>query len=759
MGPYVILEVLNNTNVRLCLSNTKTNIVHVNKIKHAKIPPPTTPTTPSQASPILTVSHPRQNKHGYKTVYEIRQEYSVRHNQPDDMELRATAFCLFITQTAALIGYDLSGPTLNISTFSAVDPLNCETEEEAPIIKEKAIQLLQLSEFQSAEVTQCHVEIDRTVFHCGMHSHVSAVNNGLQIYLMNIPSDTCQMLHHTGTLYVTPSAQITGVVSNSSTTRSLTLSGKIDNDCTCFGSTYSDPYGTWNSVVVQAVIRIKIRTHVAAVKIATNEIILQSGERCTVQQGSCLDSEDGFSYWVNSPTDYCKFNNYDVLYEGKATLVEVEDNQGLSLYSVTSQGTTFALARTTSTKVCGYTLVHNEHPKLFILETENGGHFKSKSTIAINNLDIFAYVNSKFVYVEKHLKTQMIQLYRDVMNQRCALERQILHNALTLIHVAPAEVATTIGREHGFMAIPRGEVIHIVKCIPVVCQVRHTDTCYDELPVTYKNISLFITPIHCILTRSGTRKDCSELMPNMFKIHGLWYRLTPKPVESLPPTPLKPLTKATWRYVNPHNLADGGIYSPEDLEKLKEHIMFPIERPAIVNSLAQGVTGREYSTQALHLHNLFDETTLNKLAESTGKRIWSGFVTFGSFTAGIMGVYLTVRVIKAAVSTISNGVTLHSVYGWSLHLLGAVWSSLTHSFLFLSQRKISNDIRDSGSNPTNPDQPHDPPNPKLEDAKQHPEPTEEVNPLSNGHLYPSLRRWLEKPCRGTADRPRSYEAR
>ncbi|CAK9834636.1 Retrovirus-related Pol polyprotein from transposon 412 [Anthophora retusa] len=734
-GPYLIVEVLNSTNVRLRLSHNKTKIVHVNKLKHARTPLPTT-TASSPPPSTSTVSHLIQNRSEYKTANEVRQEHSVQRKEPDNMDLRATTLCLLVTQAAALIGYDCSGPTLNVSTFSAVDPLDCEAEEKAPIVKERAIQLLQLSEFQSAEVTQCHVEIDRTIFHCGMHSHISAVNNGRQIYLMNIPRDACQMLHRTGTLYVTPSTQITGVATNSSTARSLTLSGKIENDGTCFGSTFSDPYGTWNSVVVQAVIRIKIRTHIAAVKLATNEIILQSGQRCLVQQGSCLDSEDGFSYWDNSPTDYCKFNNYDVLYEGKATLVEDEDNQGLSLYSVTSQGTTFALARTTSTKVCGYTLIHTEHPKLFILETEKEGHFKTRTPIAINNLDIFAYVNSKFVYVEKHLKTQIIQLYRDVVKQKCALERQIMHNAITLIHVTPAEVATTIAKEHGFMAIASGEVIHIVKCIPVVCQVRHTDTCYDELPVTYKNTSLFITPIHHILTRSGTRKDCSELMPNMFRIHGLWYRLTPKPVESLPPTPLKPLTKATWKYVNPHNLADGGIYSPEDLAKLKEHIMFPIERPAIVNSLAQGATGREYSSQALQLYNLFDETTLNKLAESTGKRIWSGFITFGSFTAGIMGIYLAIRVIKAAVSTIINGIALHSVYGWSLHLLGAAWSSLTHFFLFLSQRKTNDEIGDTQANT---ERTRNPPNPKQADTEE--QATETVNQctLQNERLYPSFK--------------------
>lgn len=74
---------------------------------------------------------------------------------------------------------------------------------------------------------------------------------------------------------------------------------------------------------------------------------------------------------------------------------------------MTTQETTFALTKTTEMSLCGYKLIQTEHPKLFILETQRGHTFKTKTKISIDNLDIFFYVNSKFVYVEKHVKTQL----------------------------------------------------------------------------------------------------------------------------------------------------------------------------------------------------------------------------------------------------------------------------------------------------------------------------------------------------------------
>ena len=73
--------------------------------------------------------------------------------------------------------------------------------------------------------------------------------------------------------------------------------------------------------------------------------------------------------------------------------------------------------------------------------TDNVCGYKNKNKLGIENLDIFAYVNSKFVYVEKHIKTQIRSLYRDVLIQRCHLESQTLKNAVAIATQAPDEFA------------------------------------------------------------------------------------------------------------------------------------------------------------------------------------------------------------------------------------------------------------------------------------------------------------------------------
>ena len=69
-----------------------------------------------------------------------------------------------------------------------------------------------------------------------------------------------------------------------------------------------------------------------------------------------------------------------------------------------------------------------EHSKLLILETKKGESFAARKRLSVENLDIFTYINSKFIY-EKYIRSQMNLLYRDVLKQRCNLEQQVLKGA------------------------------------------------------------------------------------------------------------------------------------------------------------------------------------------------------------------------------------------------------------------------------------------------------------------------------------------
>lgn len=92
----------------------------------------------------------------------------------------------------------------------------------------------------------------------------------------------------------------------------------------------------------------------------------------------------------------------------------------------------------------------------------------------VQNLDLFMYVNSKFVHIEIHIRTQMEQLYFDVITQKCKLEQQTLRNALLIARQNPHEFAYILMQAPGYMAITAGEGIHVIECFPVEVKIRHS---------------------------------------------------------------------------------------------------------------------------------------------------------------------------------------------------------------------------------------------------------------------------------------------
>lgn len=590
-----------------------------------------------------------------------------------------------ISSVNAIIGYDCGGHLMNITTISLLGVDDCDLNVKVANSTDVYVQLLQLSNYNYAEVIQCKVEVSKTIHYCGMHSHISAVRNGRSEYLHETTHLTCLRMFTDGVLSMGAANIIEGLKPNQTVYRSLTLAGTVNNDGTCKGTQYSDPYGTWNDVIVQAVVRISLKSSYVPVNLNNGKIILKSGTTCSLSEGFCIDSDDGYTYWKPMPTSSCNFQQYDVLYEGTARKIQDDSDNSKSpvVYSLVTQDITFALTKTTEQPLCGYTLLRTEHPKLFILETQRGNTFASRGTIPVNNLDIFAYVNSKFVYVEKHIRSQMTSLYHNVLQQRCELEKQVLKNTLSFATLLPDDFAYRLMKGPGYMAVVAGEVVHIVKCIPVELMARPVEKCYNEFPVSFVNSSWFITPKSRILTKFGTERECNNLLPMMYRIEDTWIQLLPKTIEALPPQNLKPMTKLTWKYITPGPLAVSGIYSEQEIEKLRDHIMFAAEKPALLHSVARGMSGHPTSDGA-SFYNLFDQDTLDRIAKDTASKVWEGFITFGSASAGIFGIFIIIRLIKVIIDTTIHGYALHSVYGCSLHLIGAIWSSVTHLLIYLA---------------------------------------------------------------------------
>ena len=178
-------------------------------------------------------------------------------------------------------------------------------------------------------------------------------------------------------------------------------------------------------------------------------------------------------------------------------------------------------------------------------------------------------------------------MYRDVLLQQCNLERETLKSALAIATQTPDEFAYNLMKGPGYMAVTSGEVVHVIKCIPVEVLIQHGNECHGELQVMKENSTYFLTPRTHIIKTRRTRVTYDAILPSYYLVEGSWYKLLPKPTEGVEPITIQPSAQAAWEYVSQASLATSGIHTKKGLEDLQDRIMFPVERSSLLNDVAR----------------------------------------------------------------------------------------------------------------------------------------------------------------------------
>ncbi|KAL7289959.1 hypothetical protein TKK_0015692 [Trichogramma kaykai] len=511
-----------------------------------------------------------------------------------------------------IYGFDCGTKLTNITTISLVDVGDCDIDTPEVEIDKINAQLIQINDYGMVHVRECKLLMKRTIYYCGMHSHVSPAANGEVAFYKEMSRDECDLLQVTGT-YNGFDKRIVNIKRNDTTTTPMTFAGKINADKSCeAASSYEDPYGTFDNVVVTGYIIIEIKDYEAKIDLTTNKLLLSSGVTCKASERKCINDDGSNVYWDKPTEDTCGMLKYAVIYEGFIDKV-IDNGDNTIMYMLETEEYSFSLLRKSEENICGTTFVRLEHPRLQIVENAHKNTLLRKSDIAAANIDIFAYINLKFVYVEKHLKGQIKRMYQN-MKSKCDLERRVIENALSIAAMSPAEAGHKLMKEEGYLAISAGESLHLLRCRKVDLTLRKVNSCYDQLPVKMGNESLFLAPRSRILTTTGKEVICEGRLPVMYKLGQQWFRAMPDLIEGPAPQILKPHTTLTWQYVSPESLAVAGIYSERDTKKLRDMIIFPIERPSILNKIAMGFAGRQIDGNDINIGSFLNEETLNKIA-------------------------------------------------------------------------------------------------------------------------------------------------
>lgn len=563
---------------------------------------------------------------------------------------------------------------LNIKTFSLIDINPCNITK--PIIESRQFvgQIVQTKVYEHRTVFQCKVKIFRIIRGCGwLFNDLKTVNNGMAEFMLDISHEQCMKMHSAKSFAYDSLHILSDLRVNETNFRSMNLAGN-SVDRRCHTGSYSDRFGTWNDVVVEANFFITLSTYTAKVDIPNDRILLRSGVGCKYSDTQCLDIESGLNFWETLDKIDCLQNKLEVLYEDKIDAVtETRNDISKIHYFVRYNKFVGAFKFSGLIEICDRKFIKTEFSNLFIVE--NKEHFLRVKVGYFPNL--VDYVNSKIVYAEQENENQMRELYMDIINQKCETDIKAVKDILTLAYLSPDLFAYNL-MGPGYMAHVAGELIHMVKCLAVeVTVLENATTCYKQIPITYEDKDYFLSQKTKIIIRHGTETHCNRILHTGFKINSEWFTFTPKLERIEEPAKLSPITKYSWSPRELTEIATGGIYSEDELNDYMRQINFPIERENILDNTASTFSRLGESDSENQNYLPF---TANYW-ESIMRSYWQEFEEFGSISAGILMIVLVIWIISQAIQTIIRGFALHKVIGFSTGLLAACFGSLTQYVL------------------------------------------------------------------------------
>ena len=603
------------------------------------------------------------------------------------------------TKQYNLLGYTCEGGDIQYSRISAIDVETCQKSKEEIFVKNQEIQILQTKKVDEIQVKHCLISKLSLMSYCGMFSRASMVENGLFRKIENISAQECLKIHETHR-YKYANTEIQELYSNTTRDVEVTELGYVDTEGNCNGVNIESRGKSYKNIIMTTTLTISIQDYTTTIDTTTNEITFDDGSTC-IGRNECFSITKGRSIWNYNTNANCLKNRQDILYQGPATITTTSKTNSKALtigdvISVESRNDRMMSFEITGVgHLCYQQIFRTDTARISII-TKNptfGFYFEKTENILPANIDLPVYINAKFYYMARNFNSQLKKIHEDTKYASCMASRDNIKNKLHIARNREITYYNIMTDEQGYMTILAGDSFLIIQCVPVIVSLRETNSCHKNLPITYKNESLFLEPIGKTITSVAAEIPCSKLASSVFQINkktwisaGRYFDETEKPMSLKPNVYIQNLEfKPIQRYFT------SGIYSRKQLESFSEYISHPMRVKTANEYITHTIVKTHSPKEDFKITKLLSKDELNKIKNSFLDEVDKKILRWGSYMGFFTGCVLIIQIFAAMASAIINFKFLKSTLGCGVHLLASFLTALTN---FVVRNNVEKDTKE-----------------------------------------------------------------
>lgn len=460
-----------------------------------------------------------------------------------------------------VVGFDCAHPSVNKTPISTIAITPCTHSPSSTVFKSEQVTVLLKDRYHAVQTYSCFVQRAIMILTCSPVSLFMTVDNGFVINeIIPVTFQDCLHIHQHKSYTTAYQNVLENIAPNTSTLFTVTEIGQNPSiSHPCKGDYFRYNNKDYQNVVVQSSYTITVKNEYRPVNTYDNTILLEGLYSVDFNQGYSFTPTLGYTFWFNDIyNSTCQFDHYTLLYRGPIQVFNYDDKR---LAVITDKSMQVGILIHKEIQVCDYHMYITNYHGLIIIK----GELSDKDTVVDhivgpNDIHVFLYLDSKAILIEHAVYQSMFELYRKIFIRDCELAKHNLIQLLTLVYISPADFAWSLTQQPGVIALPRGEVVYLLQCQPVLVEVASQKECYFDLPIYYHGAIKFLRPRTRVIVDQSEQVSCDNDLLPIYNINNKWLSTNGKDQTYIQPSTLRVVSMKIPNSTHNSLIMSSGLY-------------------------------------------------------------------------------------------------------------------------------------------------------------------------------------------------------